>query len=78
MDGSKWVSIWRAALTVGGYPELVWNVARAAEFETRAVPGVGRQVRVDDLDAIGVRVRAWLDRPRMFGTKNPRFPRKTA
>jgi hypothetical protein len=64
MDGKKRLSLWAACLQVGGYPELLLNLARQHGLEIHQ-QGRGRYVNRDDLDALARHVREWLDRPRM-------------
>jgi hypothetical protein len=64
MDGKKRLSLWAACLQVGGYPELLLNLARQHGLEIHQ-QGRGRYVNRDDLDVLARYVRDWLDRPRM-------------
>jgi hypothetical protein len=64
MNRKKPLSLWAACLEVGGYPELLLNLARHHGLEIHQ-KGRARYVNRDDLDSLGRYVRAWLDRPRM-------------
>jgi hypothetical protein len=64
MNGKKRLSLWAACLQVGGYPELLLNLARQHGLEIHE-KGRARYVNRDDLDRLGRHVREWLDRPRM-------------
>jgi hypothetical protein len=64
MNRKKRLSLWAACLEVGGYPELLLNLARHHGLEIHQ-KGRARYVNRDDLDSLGRCVREWLDRPRM-------------
>jgi hypothetical protein len=64
MNGKKRLSLWAACLQVGGYPELILNLARRHGLEIHE-KGRARYVNRDDLDTLARHVRDWLDRPRM-------------
>jgi hypothetical protein len=64
MKRKKRLSLWAACLEVGGYPELLLNLARQHGLEIHQ-NGRARYVHRDDLDSLGRYERAWLDRPRM-------------
>jgi hypothetical protein len=64
MNGKKRLSLWAACLQVGGYPELLLNLARQHGLEIHR-KGRARYVKHDDLDSLARHVREWLDRPRM-------------
>lgn len=64
MNGKTRLSLWAACLQVGGYPELLLNLARQHGLEIHQ-KGRARYVNRDDLDRLRRHVREWLDRPRM-------------
>jgi hypothetical protein len=64
MNRKKRLSLWAACLEVGGYPELLLNLASQHGLEIHR-KGRARYVNRDDLGSLGRYVRAWLDRPRM-------------
>ncbi len=64
MGGKKRLSLSAACVHVGGYPELLLNLARRHGLEIHQ-QGRGRYVNRDDLDVLARHVREWLDRPRM-------------
>jgi hypothetical protein len=64
MIGKKRLSLWAACLQVGGYPELLSNLARQHGLEIHR-KGRARYVNGDDLDRLAQHVREWQDRPRM-------------
>jgi hypothetical protein len=64
MNRKKRLSLWAACLEVGGYPELLLNLARQHGLEIHR-KGRARYVNRVDLGSLGRYVRAWLDRPRM-------------
>jgi hypothetical protein len=67
MDGKKRLSVSAAALEIGGYPELLLNLARQHGLEVHQ-KGRSRYVNLDDLEMLARHVREWLDRPRMSRT----------
>jgi hypothetical protein len=64
MDRTKRISLWAACLEIGGYPELLWNLAREHELKIH-VKGRARYLNREDLDPLARLVREWLNRPRM-------------
>ena len=64
MNRKKRLSLSAACLQVGGYPELLLNLARQHGLEIHQ-KGRARYVNGDDLDRLARHVREWLDRPRM-------------
>ena len=64
MDRTKRISLWAACLEIGGYPELLLNLARTHGLEIH-VNGRGRYVYRQDLERLAWHVREWLNRPRM-------------
>ena len=64
MNRKKRLSLWAACLQVGGYPDLLLNLARQHGLEIHQ-KGRARYVNRDDLDRLARHVREWLDRPRM-------------
>jgi hypothetical protein len=74
MDGKKRLSLWAACLQVGGYPELLLNLARQHSLEVHQ-QGRARYVNCEDLDSLAQHVREWRDRPRM--SRTARLNRRT-
>jgi hypothetical protein len=64
MNRTKRISLWAACLEIGGYPELLFNLAREHELKIH-VKGRARYVNREDLELLGRHVRDWLNRPRM-------------
>ena len=64
MNRTKRISLWAACLEIGGYPELLSNLARVHELKIH-VKGRARYVSREDLEPLGRHVREWLNRPRM-------------
>jgi hypothetical protein len=64
MNRTKRVSLWAASLEIGGYPELLSNLARKHGLKIH-VNGRGRYVDREDLDQLRRHVGEWLNRPRM-------------
>jgi hypothetical protein len=64
MTRKKRLSLWAACRQVGGYPELLLNLARQHDLEIHR-KGRARYVNRDDLDRLAQHVLEWLDRPRM-------------
>lgn len=64
MNNAKRISLWAACLQVGGYPELLLNLARQHGLEVY-VNGRVRYLNRDDLESVDRLVRDWLNRPRM-------------
>ncbi len=64
MNGSNCISLWEACRQVGGYPELLWNLARRHDIEIHLV-GRRRDISRDELEALGCYVNQWLNRPRL-------------
>lgn len=64
MNRKKRVSLWAACLEIGGYPELLSNLARKHNLEIQ-VKGRARYVNREDLEPLARHVREWLNRPRM-------------
>jgi hypothetical protein len=64
MNGSNWISLWEACRQVGGYPELLWNLAHRHGIEIHLV-GSRRYISRDELEALGCHVSQWLNRPRL-------------
>jgi hypothetical protein len=67
MVGKKRLSLWAACRQVGGYPELLSNLARRHGLEIHR-KGRARYVNSDDLDMLAQHVLEWRDRPRMSRT----------
>jgi hypothetical protein len=64
MKTRKRISLWAACLEIGGYPELLVNLARQHDVEIH-VKGRARYLNWEDLEPLSRHVREWLDRPRM-------------
>jgi hypothetical protein len=64
MNRKKQVSLWAACLEIGGYPDLLTNLARNHGVEIH-LKGRARYVNRADLEPLARHVREWLDRPRM-------------
>ena len=64
MNRKKQISLWAACLEIGGYPELLTNLARQHGLEIH-VKGRARYLNREDLEHLGRHVREWLSRPRM-------------
>jgi hypothetical protein len=58
------ISLWAACLEIGGYPELLLNLAREHDLEIHA-KGRARYVNQEDIEFLAGHVRKWLNRPRM-------------
>ncbi len=71
MNRMKQISLWAASLEVGGYPELLSNLARKHGLKIH-VNTRGRYVDREDLEHLRRHVGEWLNRPRM--SKEPRPP----
>lgn len=70
MHGTKRVSLWAASLEIGGYPELLFNLARKHGLKIHVLAR-GRYVERDDLESLRHHVREWLNRPRMSRALDP-------
>ncbi len=79
MDEKKRVSLWAACLQIGGYPELLLNLAQQLGLEVSVI-GRARYVNRTDLGRLEERMEAWLKRPRMSrrGTSATRSPHTAA
>ena len=64
MDEKKRVSLWAACLQIGGYPELLLNLAQQLGLEVSII-GRARYVNRADLGRLEEGMKAWLKRPRM-------------
>jgi hypothetical protein len=64
MNRTKRISLWAACLEIGGYPELLWNLAREHELIIHE-KGRARYLNREDLEPLARHVREWLNRPRM-------------
>ena len=64
MNRKKRISLWAACLEIGGYPELLSNLARVHQLKIH-LKGRARYVSREDLEPLGRHVRDWLNRPRM-------------
>jgi hypothetical protein len=69
MKTRKRISLWAAALQVGGYPKLILNLARQHGLKVHVI-GRSRYLNADELDRLGQLVRDWIKRPRM--SRQPR------
>jgi len=64
MNRMKRVSLWAASREIGGYPELLSNLARTHGLMVH-VNARGRYVNREDLEHLRRHVGEWLSRPRM-------------
>jgi hypothetical protein len=64
MNRKKRISLWAACLEIGGYPELLLNLARKHDLEIH-VKGRARYVNREDIEPLARHVFEWLNRPRM-------------
>jgi hypothetical protein len=64
MTGNKRVSLWAACGQIGGYPELLLNLARRHGLEVHQ-KGRALYLNQEDLDRLARHVVEWRDRPRM-------------
>jgi hypothetical protein len=64
MNRKRRISLWAASLEVGGYPQLLSNLARENGLEVQ-INGRARYLNRDDLEQLDRLVRDWLNRPRM-------------
>jgi hypothetical protein len=70
MNSTKRVSLWAASLEIGGYPELLSNLARKHGLKIH-VNTRGRYVNREDLEHLRRLVGEWLSRPRMSREISP-------
>ena len=75
MNRTKRISLWAACLEIGGYPELLFNLAREHELKIH-VKGRARYLNREDLEPLARHVREWLNRPRM--SRQPKIPGRLA
>ena len=75
MKTRKRISLWAACLEIGGYPELLVNLARKHDVEIH-VKGRARYLNREDLEPLSRHVREWLNRPRM--STEVRMPERPA
>ena len=70
MNRTKRVSLWAASREIGGYPELLSNLARTHGLKIH-VNARGRYVNREDLEHLRRHVGEWLGRPRMSREVRP-------
>jgi hypothetical protein len=75
MKIKKRISLWAACLEIGGYPELLFNLAREHDLKIH-VKGRARYVNQEDIEPLARHVREWLNRPRM--SRQMRMPGRPA
>jgi hypothetical protein len=75
MNRMKRVSLWAASREIGGYPELLSNLARTHGLKIH-VNARGRYVNREDLEHLRRHVGDWLGRPRM--SREPRQQERVA
>jgi hypothetical protein len=63
MKQTKRISLWAAGLRIGGYPKLLFDLARQLGLEIHVI-GRARYVKEEDLDRLALHSEAWLNRPR--------------
>jgi hypothetical protein len=64
MNTTKRISLWAACQEVGGYPQLLFKLARQHGLQIH-VKGRARYLNRGDLESLAPHVRNWLDRPRI-------------
>jgi hypothetical protein len=69
MEREKRISLTAACREIGGYPELLFNLARKHDLGIH-MKGRARYVNREDLEPLAKHVREWLNRPRMSRLMN--------
>ena len=72
---TKRISLWAACLEIGGYPDLLSNLALKHGLEIH-LKGRARYVNREDLEPLARHVQEWLNRPRM--SRQLRMPERPA
>ena len=64
MKRGKRISLWAACRQIGGYPELLLNLAQEHDLEVCKI-GRAHYVNLEDLEQLALLMADWLNRPRM-------------